>query len=89
MASGQFVNPLSVAPAVVAPPLQTQLHHRGGVVVSHATPNGNPVNLSKQHGATRWVCQVGVSWVVRACQEYPGIGVLKYQRNVVAMSEGV
>ena len=67
MASGQFVNPLSVAPAVVAPPLQTQLHHRGGVVVSHATPNGNPVNcqsnMEPQGGCGKWVCLVSCEGV--------------------------
>ena len=32
------------SPAVVAPPLQTQLHHGCSVVVSNAVTNGNPVH---------------------------------------------
>ena len=32
------------SPAVVVPPLQTQLHHGCSVVVSNAVTNGNPVH---------------------------------------------
>ena len=32
------------SPAVVAPPLQTQVHHGCSVVVSNAVTNGNPVH---------------------------------------------
>ena len=85
MASGQFVNPLSVVPAVVAPPLQTQLHHRGGVVVSHATPNGNPVNcqsnMEPQGGCAKCVCVV-------SCKGRLGC-VLKYQVDDVGTSGAV
>ena len=45
--SVKFVSPLIVLPvdpAVVAPPLQTQLHHGCSVVVSNAVTNGNPVH---------------------------------------------
>ena len=42
--SGQLVNPVSVVPTVVAPPLQTQLHHGCSVVVSQTVPKGNAVN---------------------------------------------
>ena len=61
MASSLFENPVPV-PAVVTPPLQTQLHHRCGMVMSHATPNGNPVNcqnnMESQGGCGKWVCIV-------------------------------
>ena len=42
--SSQLVNPVSVVPAVVAPPLQTQLHHGCVLLVSQIMPNGNTVN---------------------------------------------
>ena len=79
IASGSFVSPVPVVPAVVAPPLQTQLHHGCGMmVVSHATPNGNPVNcqnnMESQGGCVQWVCLVrgeGVSVPGRA--SYPGM----------------
>ena len=78
IASGPFVSPVPVVPAVVAPPLQTQLHHGCGMMVSHATPNGNPVNcqnnMESQGGCVQWVCLVrgeGVSVPVRA--SYPGM----------------
>ena len=62
IASGPFVSPLPVVPAVVAPPLQTQLHHGCGMVVSHGTPNGNPVNcqnnMESQGGCGQWACLV-------------------------------
>ena len=77
IASGPFVSPVLVVPAVVAPPLQTQLHHGCGMMVSHATPNGNLVNcqnnMESQGGCVQWVCLVtgeGVSVPVRA--SYPG-----------------
>ena len=58
--SGQLVNPVSVVPTVVAPPLQTQLHHGCGVVVSQTVPNGNAVNcqssMESQGGCGKWVC---------------------------------
>ena len=78
IASGPFVSPVPVVPAVVAPPLQTQLHHGCGMVVSHATPNGNLVNcqnnMESQGGCVQWVCLVrgeGVSVPGRA--SYPGM----------------
>ena len=49
-------------------------------MVPHATPNGNPVNC-QNNMESQGGC---VKWVVRVCREYPGIGVLKYQRSVVA-----
>ena len=58
IASGPFVSPVPVVPAVVAPPLQTQLHH----------------NMESQGGCVQWVCLVrgeGVSVPVRA--SYPGM----------------
>ena len=78
IASGPFVSPVPVVPAVVAPPLQTQLHHGCGMMVSHATPNGDLVNcqnnMESQGGCVQWVCLVrgeGVSVPGRA--SYPGM----------------
>ena len=55
------------------------------MMVSHATPNGNPVNcqnnMESQGGCVQWVCLVrgeGVSVPVRA--SYPGM--LKHVKSV-------
>ena len=72
MAAGQFVSPLLVVPAVVAPPLQTQLHHGCSVVVSNAVTNGNPVhgqsNMEAPGGCVRGVSRV-CEVVPVVCQE--------------------
>ena len=72
IASGQLVNPVSVVPTVVAPPLQTQLHHGCGVVVSQTVPNGNAVNcqssMESQGWCGKWVCLESCEGV-EGCEE--------------------
>ena len=82
-ASSQLVNPVSVVPTVVAPPLQTQLHHGCGVVVSQTVPNGNAVNcqssVESHGGCGKWVC-------LESCEGVSG-RVMFLSRRVVGCEE--
>ena len=62
---------------MVAPPLQTQLHHGCSVVVSQTVPNGNAVNcqsnMESQGGCGEWVCLESCEVCLGESGSYQGV----------------